>query len=328
MSVNSPALVWEDLSSTLPASRGWMHSGVAVEADGTIICAHPEGHGFLRISPSGVTTSVVTSLTELHSIVRTGWSNTLGVADPGHRFVPAGVGDDYGQEQVPGRAALINATTGDIVLELQQPNIPEYEERAWSPTSIAVDDEPQGSGDIWVADGYAASLLHRYSETGEYIATYDGRDSGKPFDCPHGIAIRSTGDGNRELFVADRTNQRVVVLTREGTFIRSFGEGDLDSPSSIAFVGDELYITELFGGVAHFTIDGRLVGTLEPSRTRDHEETGWPNVYDDAGTPQRPTAEPMNFNSPHGITHHNGVLYITEWHIGGRLLRLSLLGEQ
>ena len=32
-----------------------------------------------------------------------------------------------------------------------------------------------GNGDIWVADGYGASLVHRLSASGDYLQTIDGR---------------------------------------------------------------------------------------------------------------------------------------------------------
>jgi hypothetical protein len=236
------------------------------------------------------------------------------------------VGEDYGEEQVTGRAALISPITGDIALELYAPAMEAYAEKAWSPTSIAFDDSPGGSGDIWVADGYGANLVHRYSADGDHMATYDGTATGRPFQCPHGIAIHVGANGT-QVYIADRSNKRIVILAVDGTITHVFGEGELDSPSSIAFVGDELYVTELFGGVAHYTADGKRLGTIEPHRTRHPEEPGWPNVYGSDGTPTRPTSPTGFFNSPHGIVHHGGSLYITEWHIGGRLLRLAWNAE-
>src|SRR5690606_19412004 len=81
---------FEDISSFLPQSPGWMHSGVALLADGDLVCAHPEGHSLLRINLHEGTREIPTSLTEMHSIVAATWRNreVIAVADPGHRFVP------------------------------------------------------------------------------------------------------------------------------------------------------------------------------------------------------------------------------------------------
>lgn len=181
---------WQDLSGLLPQSRGWMHSGVAVLSDGRILCAHPEGHELLVIDPSGRVESLQTSLTEMHSIVtceRDG-REVIAVADPGHRFVedPADP-SAYADHFAPGRAALLNRD-GSVLLELECPPLPDYATEQWRPTSIAVDDSRYtGTGEIWVADGYGASLLHRFDASGRHLATMDGSETGTAFACPHGI---------------------------------------------------------------------------------------------------------------------------------------------
>lgn len=315
---------WQDLSSLLPKSRGWMHSGVAVLSDGRILCAHPEGHELLVIDPSGRVESLQTSLTEMHSIVtceRDG-REVIAVADPGHRFVedPADP-SAYADHFAPGRAALLNRD-GSVLLELECPPLPVYATEQWRPTSIAVDDSRYtGTGEIWVADGYGASLLHRFDASGRHLATMDGSETGTAFACPHGILLR-TDQGRFEIYVADRTNRRIVILDRNGMGWRVLGAGNLDSPSSLVLVGDRLYVTELFGGVVRFD-GGALTGVLERGRPRSNEDEAWPNRRTPAGL-DGPVVGPEFFNSPHGITADDEWLYVTEWFIGGRLSRLSL----
>jgi hypothetical protein len=301
-----------------------MHSGVALLRNGHLLCAHPEGRNLLVIDPAGRTESLPTELTEMHSIVtseRHG-SEVIGVADPGHRFVenPADP-SEYADHFAQGRAVILNRD-GSILLELECPDLPAYETESWRPTSIAIDDSRYtGTGEIWVADGYGASLVHRFDAAGKYLATVDGTETGTAFACPHGIMLRET-QGSVELYVADRTNRRIVVLDQNGTHLRTFGEGSLDSPSSLVFAKGRLYVTELFGGVIRF--DNELVTqVLEQQRTRSNDEDAWPNRREGDGL-DRPTVRPGVFNSPHGITADDDWLYVTEWFIGGRLIRLSL----
>ena len=309
---------WQDLTEYLPKGKGWMHSGIAVNENGLIYCAHPEGNALIAINPSGDIQIIQSELTEHHSIQLCSQGSELAIADPGHRMYFNAETSDYEGRQGPGRAAIINSNTGKINLELAKPKISSYEELDWSPTSIAVDDSLGGTSEIWVADGYATSLIHKYSAQGEYLFSVDGEDSGTKFDCPHGIAILREGN-TFYLYVADRTNHRIVVLNESGDFVNAFGGEILDSPSSIVRVGNHIFVTELFGGVSVFSLEGDFIRTLEKARTRKHNEACWPNSPDEQGLPIKPEVSVGGFNSPHGICEHNGRLYITEWFIGGRL---------
>jgi len=52
---------------------------------------------------------------------------------------------------------------------------------------------------------------------------------------------------------------------------------------------------------------------------------GWPNTVDELGNTVRVTdLGPGVFNSPHGLAADaSGTVYVPEWLIGGRLVRLS-----
>lgn len=301
-----------------------MHSGVAVMQDGRIACAHPEGHRLLLVDPVGPTTVVDTPLTEMHGIAATRrlGQQVLAVADPGHRFVPD-VDDPstYTAEERPGRAVLLDLA-GNVLLELPCPNTPTYHDQPWRPTAVVVDDGPDhSSGDLWVADGYGASLVHRFDAAGNHLQTIDGSESGISFACPHGLMIRR-GTGASELYVADRGNRRIVVLDLAGKLKRIVADGDLDSPSSMVAHGNSTYVTELFGGIARLE-DDELTSFIERSRPRDHTAPDWPNRINDKRL-HGPNPDTGEFNSPHGICTDGQSLFVTEWFIGGRLLRIPL----
>ena len=61
------------------------------------------------------------------------------------------------------------------------------------------------------------------------------------------------------MYVADRGNARVQVFAIDGTFLRSFGEGVLTSPSSFACWGDSLVVAELNARLAIFDAGDELV---------------------------------------------------------------------
>ena len=71
-------------------------------------------------------------------------------------------------------------------------------------------------GDLYVADGYGNSSVHRSAPDGALQASFGspGRGPGG-FIVPHGI--RESADGR--VYVADRENNLVQVFTAEGQFL-------------------------------------------------------------------------------------------------------------
>jgi hypothetical protein len=176
---------------------------------------------------------------------------------------------------------------------------------------------------VWVADGYGASLVHRYDQDGSYLGTMDGAASGRVFDCPHGLAVTVSATGQLELYVADRANHRLVVLDPAGQVVRVVGEDELDSPSSMVILDRRLYVTELHGSVACFD-DDRYRGTLDSNRPRSADEPGWPNLMAKDRQVEAPLPALGSFNSPHGIATDGTSLFLTEWCVGGRLLEITV----
>jgi hypothetical protein len=313
---------WEDLTGSLPPTQGWMHSGIAVDASGTVYCAHPEGHALLEIVPGHSTRVIPVPFPELHGISLSGIKGVLAVADPGYRMTRLDEAGHYFEEFTPGHAAFIDITDGHVVVEFGQPDIEAYRDEVWRPTSITTAVTDAGDHEVWIADGYGANLVHRYTGDGTYRGTFDGSDSGRMFDCPHGILLRPT-DGGLEVVVADRGRHRLVLLDLDGAYKGEFGEKDLDSPSSLAMLNGHLYATELFGGIAEFDANNNFIRTLETRRVRSNTEPGWPNAVGPDNTLAAPELEPACFNSPHGLTSHGDHLFMTEWFIGGRLVRIT-----
>ena len=118
---------------------------------------------------------------------------------------------------------------GVVVSRLAQPLHSAYEKGSFIPTWVAVaEDRFGGSGDIWVADGYGCSLVHRFDRKGNLIGSLDGTEGGGRFNCPHGLAL-DTRRAEPEFYIADRGNKRFQVYGIDGVHRRTFGEDFLNS---------------------------------------------------------------------------------------------------
>jgi hypothetical protein len=316
---------WARLDDVPGVADAWAHHGVAVTATGEVVGFHArrlvvfdrDGR-VARMSEPG--------LVEGHQItlVRDGDEERLWIADPGmciHRQVDGNIGHGLQLDGGPGRAVM-TTLDGDVVRQLSRP--PLEHGAAYMPTSVAVDERAAGgSGDIWVADGYGTSLIHRYDDDGELLSTVDGTAGAGRFQCPHAVFIDRRGP-EPLLYVADRGNARVQVFDLGGTFVRSFGDGVLTTPSAFAVVGDLLVVAELRARLALFDRHDALVGYLGANE-EVADEPGWPNALDESGNvvPSR-ALEAHKFNSPHGLAvDADGALYVVEWLIGGRYTKLT-----
>lgn len=295
------------------ATDGWAHHDTAVLHDGTLVHSMAHGRELVLSGPSG-RDRIPTDLAELHGITVAGGPTDprLWICDNGHKFVPGR--PDYAERITGGRVVEIDLA-GTVHSELTQPP---GGSGGWMPTAVAVDE--QGDGRIWVADGYGTSLLHRFAPNGTHVATVDGADSGLAFSTPHAIMI-DRRRGVPELYVADRGNRRIVVLDLDGRYLRTVGAGYLTSPSGLAVADDRLYVTELFGSLAVLDGADTLLATMGNCGVQGRP--GWPNALDggDTVSPERLAG---CFNSPHGVTTDAaGAVYVSEWLIGGRLVRLT-----
>ena len=214
---------------------------------------------------------------------------------------------------------------GETVMTLDKPDVPAYRDGDYMPTWVAVNEERHGGdGDVWVADGYGDSQLHRFDRAGGYLRSIDGEEgTAGRFDCPHAIFI-DRRKAEAELYVADRGNGRVQVYDLEGSFKRMFGSDFLTSPSGLVSYQDNLVIAELRARLTVVDIDDRPVAYLGDNEPVA-DVPGWPNNLDESGQiiPSK-LLEAGKFNSPHGMAvDADGNMYVAEWNIGGRFVKLT-----
>ena len=317
---------WAKVPDRESSSSGWAHHDVVVTEAGEIIACHQGDPTVLVFDRDGeLVRSWDTTLIEAHgmALAEDGETEYLWVADQGAKRRRE-VGYDYRPVERRGQAVKMTLD-GQTVMTLQAPDHPVYEQGTFSATSVAVNQERfGGNGDVWVADGYGESYVHRFSKDGDYISSINGEE-GKAgaFDCPHGVFV-DTRRSEPELYIADRANRRVQVYDLDGNYKRAFGADFLSSPSAFASYGDLLVIAELRASVKILDADDRLVCDLGNNEAVC-EVDGWPNNQNERGEVVPTTLlERGRFNSPHGVAADaDGNLFVVEWLIGGRYTKLA-----
>jgi hypothetical protein len=319
-------------------SAGWAHHGLVVCGD-EVITFHEARPEVLFLGLDGeFRRSWPVDLVEGHgfTLVREGEQELLWIADNGSKFHREDDGE-YVATGPPAHGSYrrvgppVHGTVakfdlhGNERLRLEMPPLPMYDEGDYCPTQVAVDEERfGGTGDVWVADGYGQSVVHRFSPDGSYLTTITGQEGAGHFWFPHSVHIDRRG-AHPELYIADRKNKRVQVYDLDGTFLRTFGEDFLVSPGGFAPWGDELLIAELDARLTVVDGQNRFVCYLGEYDETSRSELGWPNVMVD-GKPHRPPLVDGRFRTPHGMAVDcDGNVYVSEWFIGGRLVRLERL---
>ena len=83
------------------------------------------------------------------------------------------------------------------------------------PTDIAWDSQ----GNSYITDGYVNSRVAKYDRNGDWVKSWGEPGTGPgQFRLPHAIAI----DKDDNVYVGDRTNQRVQVFDTNGTYLREW----------------------------------------------------------------------------------------------------------
>ncbi|MBI5432925.1 MAG: hypothetical protein HZA52_08865 [Planctomycetes bacterium] len=180
----------------------------------------------------------------------------------------------------------------------------------FNPTSVVV----APSGEMFVADGYGKSWVHKYDALGNYVKSFGGpgTEPGK-MQTPHGLLIDTRG-AKPTLVVADRENSRLQTFDLDGKLL-GVVDHDLRRPCNVALAGTDLAVPDLAGRVTIFDKDDKLVCQLgdnpdESLRAQNGVERGkWK------------TGE---FLSPHGAAWDaQGNLYVLDWNFLGRVTKLA-----
>jgi hypothetical protein len=293
---------WHDFG-TMPPDHplGAMHGGVVVTKSGEIVVNTDTGDPFLVFAKDGTFLrsfgkEIAGGIHGMFLREEDGKEYLYAVNHNGHYFAKIGLdGALQWKEGYP--AASGHYTKAD----------------EFKPTAIVV----APSGDIFVADGYGLSYVHRYDKDHKWVSAFGG--AGKEpekFRCPHGMWLDTRGK-EPELLIADRVNIR---LKRYGLDGKPLGiiEGMFRYPSGLHEHGTTLAIADLKGRVTLLDGDNKLIGHLGDQ----------PNEKLRAGNG---TAKDLwkdgEFIAPHGVRFdRDGNLYVAEWLKLGRIVKLVRVG--
>jgi hypothetical protein len=284
--------------SPLGRTNGRTH-GVAVLPSGDIVIFHQADPGVLIYSPRGELRDAWGHFPGAHGL-------TL-VEEDGEAYF-------WLTDEVLSRVVKTRMD-GTVLAELGCPSHPAYENASYIPTWVAVAEHRFGGcGDIWVADGYGASLVHRFDSNGIFLGTLDGTEGGGRFNCPHGLYYEARG-AEPCFVIADRGNHRFQAYSPDGRFLRVFGEDTLHSPDTGVPWGKHLLVPELVAGLTVLDHNEKLVDRIG-FQSDASELQGWPN--------ERSNLKPGLFNSPHSAAvDPQGNIYVVEWITGGRVTKLE-----
>ena len=138
--------------------------------------------------------------------------------------------------------------------------------RLGAPFNHPADAVEAPDGEIFVADGYGNSCVHRFAANGTWLATW-GRPGRGPleFSTPHAIAIDRAG----RLLVGDRENNRVQILERSGRWLGEIG--GLYKPMAVEPTPDGgVLVTDQTPRLSLFSAEGELIGRCRTFGTVGH----------------------------------------------------------
>lgn len=327
------AFRWSELGDPqqlIGSSTGWAHHGIALTSTGDVVTFAPDRPEVRITSPDGELRRVweaPVSTGHGLTIATTDGDESLWIADNGDSLLPQPDGS-YASAHAAGErfhGSVVQMTLdGEEIRRLPVPPHPAYGSGRFCPTDVAVNEtQCGGDGHVWVADGYGESLVHEFDEHGAWLRTLTGETGLGRFLEPHAVFIDHRKEAP-ELYVADRGHSRIQVFDLDGTFLRGVGVGELISPGGFAKFGTGLLVAELDARITILGPDDEIVERFGEGTMADREVAGWPNSVSPTGEIVRPVLEPGVLRTPHGITADaEGNVYVSEWLVGGRVIKLA-----
>ena len=142
-------------------------------------------------------------------------------------------------------------TEGNVRLRIGTREKPSLQRPFNHPADVAVAPD----GEIFVADGYGNSRIHRFTSQGELIESWGERGAGPgQFTTPHGIWV----DSKDHVYVCDRENNRVQVFSVEGDYLTEWP--DFYHPMDIFMDAQGIfYVTDQVPRITLLNSDGELI---------------------------------------------------------------------
>ena len=218
----------------------------------------------------------------------------------------------YGARNNDAEGIKFNISSGEIVLKLRYPEESKLNLDRFNPTAITV----APNGDIFLSNGYASDHVFKYDETGKYLMHFGSKGNGlKQFNTAHGMTLDTRYDPPR-LLICDRNHEpkgRLLHYDLAGEFIEEVVTG-LGMPTSAAVQGDHVAVPDLHGRLVILDKSNTIVAVL--GHNSDPKQRMNYNV------PQADWIEGV-FSGTHGsYWDKDGNLYVQDWNVAGRIMKL------
>ncbi len=211
-------------------------SGVAVDSRDRVYVFQRQGPCVVIFNPDGT--------------VRGVWQRQEGMPADAHH-IHVGPDDTVYLVDRDAHQVLLYDTAGNLQRTLGTRDRAEMQAPFNHPADVCV----APSGDLYIADGYGNSSVHRFSPEGDYISSFGSPGSGPgQFRVPHSIRVSNDG----RVYVADRENHRVQVFTPEGEFISEWT--DFKCPMGVHIDANQVvYVTDQVPRISMYSLDGELL---------------------------------------------------------------------
>ena len=148
-----------------------------------------------------------------------------------------------------------------------------HQPRLGAPFNHPTDAAVAADGEIYVADGYGNSMVHRFAANGRHLMSF-GRPGSGPgeFTTPHAVWV----DRSDRVLVADRENDRVQLFDRDGRYLEEWG--DFYHPMDIyEDRAGRIYISDQIPRLSLLSPSGQLIGRCRPCYNTPHGVWGAPD---------------------------------------------------
>ncbi len=158
-------------------------------------------------------------------------------------------------------------TAGNVSLRLGTRERPALEAPFNHPADIAVTTD----GEIYIADGYANSRVHRFKPDGTHVQSWGswGVEPGQ-FGVPHGVWVHKD-----RVYVCDRENHRVQIFDTNGVYL-SHWVGFFHPMDIFIDTEETVYVTDQVPGMTMLSLDGKMITRI---RTAANAHGMWVDIY-------------------------------------------------
>jgi len=315
---NSAANPYETIAgwAKMPAGRVWgSTSGVGIDKDGVSVwvaercgansCIGSSLDPILKFDANGnLVRSFGAGMVQVPHGLHVDRDGNIWVTDWSS---PRGTQNGAVRDSTRGHQVLKFSPDGTLLLALGKAGGGREPEYFWQPNAVAT----APNGDIYVAEGHsdaptANARVLKFDRTGKFIRSWGRRGSGDgELLQPHALAFDSRG----RLFIADRSNNRLVIVDQDFNHLASWHQFSRASGIHID-ANDVLYAADSESGTVAPDRKDWLRG-IRIGSARDGTVTAF---IPDPDTTQRSTS------SAEGVTvDRNGIIYGAE--VGQRALK-------